>query len=168
MHIPVRLGLVGASGRALPLTLEGENATGPDERVLELTDAEQTLRLCRCRRSAAAVAGRGFSAPANFKTPLDRKGRAALMAHDSDAFNRWEAGQTLATEVLLEMAAAAQAGGACDRHNLSSHAIGEVLARAEDDPAFAAQMLMPPPESELALAMRRRSIPTRSMPRAWR
>src|SRR5690348_12432817 len=41
MHMPIRLGLVGQSGRALPLTLDGENAIGPDERVLELTDSEQ-------------------------------------------------------------------------------------------------------------------------------
>ncbi len=48
--------------------------------------------------------GRGFSAPANFKLALDRKARAALMGHDSDAFNRWESGQVLATDVLLGMA----------------------------------------------------------------
>ena len=95
--------------------------------------------------------GRGFSAPANFKPPLDRKARAALMAHDSDAFNRWEAGQALATDVLLDMADKAKAAPpATDKTYLD--AIGEVLARAEDDPAFAALMLVPPFESELALA----------------
>src|ERR1043165_6084824 len=30
MHIPVRIGLVGANGAALPLTLDGENHAGPD------------------------------------------------------------------------------------------------------------------------------------------
>src|SRR3569833_2508306 len=30
MHIPVRMGLFCARGLALPLTLEGENARGPD------------------------------------------------------------------------------------------------------------------------------------------
>src|SRR5689334_4858531 len=35
MVVPVRLGLLGGKA-ALPLTLEGENATGPEERVLEL------------------------------------------------------------------------------------------------------------------------------------
>src|ERR1700755_2230899 len=42
MHIPLALVLVGRnSGRPLPLTLEGENATGPDERVIELTTPQQ-------------------------------------------------------------------------------------------------------------------------------
>jgi aminopeptidase N len=74
------------------------------------------------------------------------------MARDSDAFNRWEAGQVLATEILLEMADRASESGvpAADRTYLD--AIGDVLARAEDDPAFAALMLVPPLESELAMA----------------
>jgi aminopeptidase N len=92
--------------------------------------------------------GRRFSAPAHFKAPLDRKARAALMARDADAFNRWEASQTLATEVLLEMAAKS---GATDQTYLD--AIGEAIARADEDHAFAAQLLMPPGEGELAMAV---------------
>ena len=96
--------------------------------------------------------GRGFSAPANFKLALDRKARAALMGHDSDAFNRWESGQMLATDVLLAMAETAKGGAEPETDKIYLDAIGEVLARAEDDPAFAALMLMPPLENELALA----------------
>jgi aminopeptidase N len=74
------------------------------------------------------------------------------MGRDHDAFNRWEAGQTLAREILLDMAdrASALKPGGCDALYLD--AIGDVLADAENDPAFAAQMLMPPTESELAAA----------------
>jgi len=68
------------------------------------------------------------------------------MGKDSDAFNRWEAGQTLAAEIMLEVAGQARGDASTDYIT----AIGDVLARAEDDPAFAAQMLMPPTESELA------------------
>jgi aminopeptidase N len=153
MHIPVRLGLVGAGGHALPLTLEGENATGPDERVLELTDAEQRFVFVDVAEAPLLSIGRGFSAPANFRTQIDRKGRAALMAHDADSFNRWESGQTLATDVLLEMARNAQSGGALKADATYVAAIGEALAHAESDPAFAALMLTPPLESELAMAM---------------
>jgi aminopeptidase N len=66
------------------------------------------------------------------------------MSADSDAFNRWEAGQKLAAEILLE-------GGKADRDYLA--ALEAVLAKANDDPAFAAQMVMPPAENEIA-AMR--------------
>ncbi len=43
MHIPVRVGFVGRGGATLPMTLEGENAAGPEERVLELTNAAQSF-----------------------------------------------------------------------------------------------------------------------------
>jgi aminopeptidase N len=97
--------------------------------------------------------GRRFSAPAHFKTQTSRAGRAKLMALDGDDFNRWEAGQTLATEILSEMTKAA-AGGAkpiADRAYLD--ALESVLAHAADDPALAALMLTPPLENELAHSM---------------
>jgi aminopeptidase N len=153
MHIPVRLGLVGRSGAALPLTLEGENAKGPDERVLELTEAEQRFVFVDVAEEPLLSLGRHFSAPAHFKTKTSRADRAALMGHDADPFNRWEAGQALATELLLEMAQNAKGGAEPKADTIYLDAMGEVLERAEEDMAFAAQMLMPPGESELALAM---------------
>jgi aminopeptidase N len=151
MEVPVRLGFVAKDGRALPLALEGENSPGPDERVLDLIDTQNTFVFVDVPEEPLLSIGRGFSAPANFKVPLGRKTRAALMGRDSDAFNRWEAGQALATEILLDMADRAASGAepAVDKTYLD--AIGDVLARAEDDPAFAALMLAPPLESELAL-----------------
>jgi aminopeptidase N len=153
MQIPVRLGFVGSKGQPMALTLEGENATGPEERVLELTDAKQTFRFVDVAEAPLLSIGRGFSAPVHFKAPLDRAARAALMGRDADAFNRWEASQTLATELLLEMAETAKTGAYPQADTIYLDAIGDVLARAEDDHAFAAQMLGPPLESEIALVM---------------
>ncbi len=48
---------------------------------------------------------------------------------------------------------AAKTGAAPKADTIYLDAIGRVLDRAEDDMAFAAQMLMPPGEGELALAM---------------
>ncbi len=141
MHVPVRLGLVGESGNALPLTLEGENQTGPETRVVELTEAQQRFVFVDVAEAPLLSLGRGFSAPAIFKTQSTRRDRAVLMGADSDAFNRWEAGQTLAAEIMLE-------GGRADRDYIS--ALEAVLAKAHDDPALAAQMLMPPTENEIA------------------
>ncbi|MBI1328280.1 MAG: aminopeptidase N [Alphaproteobacteria bacterium] len=152
MHIPVRMGFVAPSGRALPLTLEGENAIGPEERVLELTEATQTFTFVDVTEEPLLSIGRGFSAPVSFKVPLDRRARAHLMGKDADQFNRWESGQALATEMLLEMADKAKAGATPATDPIYVQAIGEVLKRANDDRAFAALMLVPPLESELALA----------------
>ena len=140
MHIPVRIGLMGKSGSALPLTLEGENRAGPDSRVLELTRSVQRFVLVDVAEEPLLSLGRDFSSPAIFRNSLSREQRAVLMGKDRDAFNRWEAGQSLAAEIMLE--------GANTADYIA--AIGDVLVRAQEDPAFAAQMLMPPTESELA------------------
>jgi aminopeptidase N len=152
MVVPVRLGLLGDRG-ALPLTLEGENAKGPDERVLELTEAEQTFTFVGVDETPLLSLGRHFSAPVHFRTPLNRPSLATLMGRDADAFNRWEAGQTLATEVLKEMTAAAKAGGKPKADPTYVAALGQALDRADEDHAFAALMLAPPLENELALAI---------------
>ncbi len=153
MHMPIRLGLVSQDGRALPLTLEGENAAGPDERVVELRKAEETFVFTGVEEAPLLSIGRHFSAPVIFKTDLDRRGRAALMGRDKDEFNRWEQGQALATELLLEMIKSAQSGEPPKTDPIYLEAMGDVLSRAREDQAFAAQMLVPPLESELALAM---------------
>ena len=51
----------------MPLTLEGENATGPEERVLELTEAEQSFIFVGVDEAPLLSLGRRFSAPAVFK-----------------------------------------------------------------------------------------------------
>jgi aminopeptidase N len=143
MHLPVRIGLVGQSGAHLPLTLEGENAPGPQTRVLELTENFHRFTFVDVAEEPLLSLGRGFSAPAIFRAGHSGQDRATLMGKDSDAFNRWEAGQILAGELMLE---GARPGA--DASYIA--AIGDVLAEAERDPAFAAQMLMPPTENELA------------------
>jgi aminopeptidase N len=153
MHMPIRIGLLGKSGRALPLTLDGENAIGPEERVLDVTGAEQKFLFVDIAEPPLPSIGRRFSAPAKFHVSMDRRERATLMARDPDAFNRWEAGQTLAREVMLDMAEAASRGGAVSPDPVIVEAMEGVLARAGEDHAFAALMLMPPIESELALVM---------------
>ena len=146
MHIPVRIGLMSRKGDGLPTTLEGENRAGPDSRVLELTENFHRFVFVDVAEEPLLSLGRGFSAPAVFRTPYGREERAVLMGCDHDDFNRWEAGQILAAEIMLEVAGKARPDA--DRDYIA--AIGPVLSRAEDDPAFAAQMLMPPTENELA------------------
>jgi aminopeptidase N len=142
LHIPVRIGLLGESGTGMPLTLDGENDSGPQDRVLELTESHHRFVFTGVTETPLLSLGRGFSAPAIFRTAHSRHDRAVLMGKDSDDFNRWEAGQILAAEIMLDPAQ----GGDSDYIT----AIGEILKDAESDPAFAAQMLMPPTESELA------------------
>jgi aminopeptidase N len=153
MHIPIRMGLVAKSGAAMPVTIEGDNATGPDERVIELTEGEQSVTFIGVEEMPLLSLGRRFSAPIHIKAPLDRTARAALMGKDKDSFNRWESGQALAADVLLQAAKAIETGQGMAGDGGYIKAIGDVLAGAEADPAFAALMLVPPLESELAAVM---------------
>ncbi|HEX3483426.1 MAG TPA: aminopeptidase N [Micropepsaceae bacterium] len=154
MHIPVALGLIGkTSGTPLPLTLEGENATGPDDRVIELTQSKQRFVFTGIEEEPVLSIGRNFSAPVIIRTQTDAKTRAFLMRRDTDAFNRWEAGQQLSTEMLCGMIADVQAGRPARVDPIYREAIGGILERAGEDHAFTALMLIPPSESELALAM---------------
>ena len=154
MQIPLSLGLIGStSGAALPLTLEGENQVGPTERVVELTGPEHAFVFTNVTEPPVLSIGRNFSAPVNIRTSADLDTRAFLMGRDTDSFNRWEAGQQLATELLLAMIRNIQSGGAAGTDPVYLDAIDNVLSRAHEDHAFTALMLMPPSESELALKL---------------
>jgi len=154
MQIPLLLGLIGSeSGTPLALTLEGENQTGPTERVVELTRPEHSFVFTNLTEPPVLSIGRNFSAPVNIRTSADLATRAFLMGRDTDAFNRWEAGQQLATELLLAMIRNIQFGRAATTDPVYLDAIGNVLKRAQEDHAFTALMLMPPSESELALKL---------------
>ena len=154
MHIPVALGLIGKkSGKALALTLEGENAVGATERVLELTGSQHRFVFTGIREEPVLSIGRNFSAPVNIRTQNDAKTHAFLMSRDTDSFNRWESGQQLSTEMLRDMIRDIQAGRTARVDPVYVEAIGGVLQRADEDYAFTALMLIPPSENELALAM---------------
>ncbi|MEJ0026624.1 MAG: aminopeptidase N [Rhizomicrobium sp.] len=151
MHIPVRLGFIGQNGNPMPLTLEGEKTTGPDERVVELMTAAHTFHFVDVAQKPLVSVGRHFSAPANFVTGYSADELAFQMKADADDFNRWEAAQKLATQILL---AAAAKGGVLANEKPYVDAIGAVLADAEADPAYAAFMMLPPLDTELAQAMK--------------
>jgi len=148
-QIPVRLGLVGAGGSDIALQLEGENAPGGSTRVISLGEGEQRFRFVNVAQRPVPSFGRGFSAPVKWSVELPRKDRAFLMGHDSDLVNRWDAGQQLAQEVLLELAAKGDAPA--DGDLLDAYAA--IFADSGRDPAFAALALTPPTVSELLQAM---------------
>jgi len=135
-HIPVRLGLVGKDGD-LPLRLEGENAAQGTSRVLDLTGPERIFIFEDVAEAPVPSLLRGFSAPVILEAPTGDDELAFLMARDSDSFNRWEAGQDLATRSLLALVD----GRATAIGEGFAAAWGRVLADAEKDPAFAAEAL---------------------------
>ncbi|WP_373280448.1 DUF3458 domain-containing protein [Methylogaea oryzae] len=103
-HIPLALGLLGPDGADLPLQLEGEGAPhAATTRVLSVTEAEQTFRFVNLPAKPVVSALRGFSAPVRLHVLRGYDELAFLLRHDSDAFNRWDAGQVLASQIMLNL-----------------------------------------------------------------
>ncbi|HYE48859.1 MAG TPA: aminopeptidase N [Azospirillaceae bacterium] len=153
MLVPVRLGLVGRDGRDVPLRLEGEVQAGGTTRVLPLTRAEQTFTFLDVPTAPVPSLFREFSAPIRLRFGYRPEDLTFLMAHDSDAFNRWEAGQTLATGLILELVAARAAGREMQVPQGFVDAVAATLDRAAEDRAFAALALTLPTESYLGQQM---------------
>ena len=100
-HMPVRLGLLDRNGRELPLQIEGEDQPSGTTRVLELTEGEQTFRFSGLAVEPVVSILRDFSAPVELSFEQSDEELAFLMANDTDPFNRWNAGQRLATKIML-------------------------------------------------------------------
>lgn len=112
--IPVDLGLIDArTGAALPLHLSGEESSGSTSRVVVLTEASQTLTFTNLDAEPVPSLLRGFSAPVVLDIDYTDAQLLTLLAHDTDAFNRWEAGQRLALRIAINSIAnnALQTGG---------------------------------------------------------
>ena len=105
--IPVALGLVGPQGDDLPLQLADEAAPTMVPRTLVLSETEQSFTFVNVTAEPVPSILRGFSAPVVLEFDYSDAQLLHLLAHDSDPFNRWEAGQRLAMRCAL--AALAQA-----------------------------------------------------------
>jgi aminopeptidase N len=149
MVIPLAAALLDDAGSELPLRLNGENQGQTGTRVLPVCSAEERFRFDGLPQRPAVSLLRGFSAPVRLK-PLPRERLAFLFAHDSDPFARWEAGQQLATSLLLEMAAAWRSGATAALDPAFIDAVGRTLADPRLDAAFRAEAITLPSEAFLA------------------
>ncbi|MBD5801014.1 Aminopeptidase N [Azoarcus sp. Aa7] len=147
--IPVAVGLIGPDGRDLPLNLDGENHGGATTRVLVLAEAEQTFRFVGLDAEPVPSVLRGFSAPVILELDEGDERLAFRMAHDADAFNRWDAAQRYAERVILALAADAAAGRALALPAAFAQAFRALLNDAALDPAFRAQAAALPSETYL-------------------
>ena len=141
LPIPVAVGLLGP---------EGNDLTGT--RVLRLDRPEQTYTFEDVPAPPVPSLLRGFSAPVMLDYPYSQSELLHLLAFDSDAFNRWEAGQRLATAILhAGIAAGGMTGGWMPAAYPEALArLLEAAPRGGVDPALVAEILDLPSEMELA------------------
>src|SRR5271166_2981178 len=150
MLIPIAMGLLGPDGAELPTRLEEEAESRDGTRVITLAEARESFRFVEVPAPPVPSLLRGFSAPVKLKdVPLERLKFLAI--NDPEPFARWEAGQQVATRVLLDEIEACRSGATpapLDRDLVT--ALRRILADAERDPAFAAEALTLPSEAFLA------------------
>ncbi len=150
LHIPVVVGLLGADGADLPLDLASGTARPRGTScVLELSEREQNFVFRGLTQRPVPSVLRDFSAPVRLRMDRTREELAFLMAHDGDAFSRWDAGQELASRLLLELAEDYAAGRSLSLLPLFSEAFGKILADDRLDHSLRALALILPGEKVL-------------------
>jgi aminopeptidase N len=153
LHIPFAVGLIAPDGSEVPLQLDGEAAPAGPDRVLSVKAAEERFVFTNVPAKPVPSLLRRFSAPVILGFPYIEAELTHLMAHDADPFNRWEAGQRLATGILLRGIEAHRAGRAVEVPRAFVDAFARVLRDGPKDPAFAAEALGLPSETYLAEQM---------------
>ncbi|HEX2650440.1 MAG TPA: aminopeptidase N [Burkholderiales bacterium] len=116
---------------------------GREEQILSIREKTQTFAFKGLAARPIPSLLRGFSAPVILKYSYPEAELVHLLAHDDDPFNRWEAAQQLAAEIILEK------GGAPGKAFLAS--LKALLGLA--DHAFVAECLALPSETFLAEQM---------------
>jgi aminopeptidase N len=99
--IPVTLGLLSRDGQALPLQLAG-SADNAMQHTLVLTEDSASHTFVNIDSDPVPSLLRGFSAPVVLEDGLSSDDLLILLAHDSDPFNQWEAGQRLMLQSALD------------------------------------------------------------------
>ncbi len=164
LHIPLAVGLLDSQGNDMPLSPRSPEAEGKEEGmsnashfpqgedaftvVLPLRDSEHTFVFDNIPEAPIPSLLRNFSAPVKIKYERDENELAFLLAHDSDAFNRWDAGQQLAIKALLRQIEAAQNGAPLPERFAA--ALGEAMDDASIDKALLEAIMSLPESSYVA------------------
>jgi aminopeptidase N len=132
--IPIKVGLLNPNGDEVVPTI-----------MLEMTREKQSYRFEGLAARPIPSILRGFSAPVVLDRSAPPSERAFLLAHDTDPFNKWEAGRALAKDLMAEMALKG-----VPPSNDWLDALATVIFDESLDPAFRALCLKLPAEDDLA------------------
>lgn len=137
--IPIAVGLLGPDGQALL----------PKTEVLILKSKEETYTFSNIKVLPVLSILREFSAPIKIRSFMNEEQLAFLLAHDSDAFNRWEAGQKLVELLIWQCVEDHQANRKMQASKQWLNALQAILRDKKLAPALKAEMLTLPSLSYL-------------------
>ncbi|MEE9350938.1 MAG: aminopeptidase N, partial [Thiotrichaceae bacterium] len=148
--IPMELGLLDSEGNDMPLQLDSEDQPQGASRVIKLTETTTEITFTNIKEKPVPSLLRGFSAPVKLDYPYTEQDYTFLMSNDSDAFNRWQAGQDLAMQTLLGLVEAQQKSEDLGLTHDFVHAFQEVLNDTNLDAALRAETLSLPGSADVA------------------
>ncbi len=153
-HIPLRMGLISSEGKELALSVQGlEQGHKETDIVLAVTEATQSFTFENVKQKPIPSLLRSFSAPVRLKYDYSQEELFFLMVHDSDGFNRWNASQLLAIEIITQLQEDRAQGKALLLPDILLDAYSGVVTAALSetslDKAMLAQLLSLPTESFL-------------------
>ena len=155
LHIPLLLGLIDAQGNDIVLQESADysqekTADNAASLLLDITQAEQTFTFNNISAKPVPSLLRGFSAPVKLDYLYTREQLVFLMSHDSDGFNRWEAAQQLAVDIILELVRYLNIGQELVLDQCLVNAFRSVMSDSTLDNAMITQVLTLPSELYLA------------------
>jgi aminopeptidase N len=145
MAIPVALGLVSHDGSPMNAACDRVDSRG----VFLFDKPSDSITFTGVTSLPVPSLFRGFSAPVKVSLDLPNEELLVLLRYDSDAFNRWQAAQTVAMRLLTTLS---KTGSLADETvGAFSSALCSFIDRdAENDPAFAALVMTLPSEADMA------------------
>ena len=135
--IPIAVGLLDDKGAEIRAT-----------KICEVTEDVHKFRFTGLEAKPIPSINRNFSAPIILEREQTNTERAFLLAHDTDPFNKWEAGRALARDVLIRMVTE---DASPDQAYLD--ALNAVIRDDTLDPAFRALCFNTPSQDDIAQAI---------------
>ena len=148
--LPFALGLLGQDGRELPLQLLGEESSVIGTRLLVIKDEQQDYVFTNVHETPVPSLFRDYSAPVKIFYDYTPEQLATLIAHDSDAFVRWDAAQRMAENAILDQCQILSSGGAMKVDQTLVKAFRGILSDKHADPALISEAMTLPDEDYLA------------------
>uniref|UniRef100_A0A0D3BW05 Peptidase M1 leukotriene A4 hydrolase/aminopeptidase C-terminal domain-containing protein n=1 Tax=Brassica oleracea var. oleracea TaxID=109376 RepID=A0A0D3BW05_BRAOL len=151
--IPVVVGLLDSSGKDITLSSVCHDGTlqtiSSSSTILRVTKKEEEFVFSDISEKPVPSLFRGFSAPVRVETDLSDDDLFFLLAHDSDEFNRWEAGQVLARKLMLNLVSDFQQNKPLVLNPKFIQGLGSVLSDTSLDKEFIAKAITLPGEGEI-------------------
>ena len=138
--IPVRFGLIGPNGS--PMSWNGVSGGTVEGDLILLDKPSVTLTFSGVANKPVPSLFRAFSAPVKISSNLDQSDLLFLARHDSDPFNRWDALQTVSTQLIAEAAHGRRWSD--ENADALRQALVDTLANPDLDAAFKAQAIAIP------------------------